>query len=269
MQTLLDSFPGLSVHFAWCPGHSDIPGNEWADTEAKAATDLPPSSLTPSISALKEQSTLVACMRWSHQLAHPLALTADKYLAMSGPPTRTPCKLLTLFVDHPHRELSAVAQVLCHASPYGGYWLSFDSVYWHVHGLIPYCRWHNHPPWPVQLTAHILGGCDTFQSWIPRVWPANRPPPAHHSEWADKSLLPVLRRWLCMTRHLNCISDRTVGSIRLAFATMDLDGLPTSREDFDLNVLWDYVRRYLGPRTQDTDPALLELAGNTPPFPSD
>ncbi|KAI5116493.1 hypothetical protein M0805_008263 [Coniferiporia weirii] len=177
MQTLLDSFPGLTVHFAWCPGHLDITGNEWADAEAKAATDLPPTSLAPSISALKEQSTLVAHARWSHQLACPLASTADKYLAVTEPPTRTPRKLLTLFVDHPRRELSAVAQVLCCASPYGGYWLSFNSAYRHVHGLIPYCRWHNHPPWPVQSTAHILGGCDAFQAWIPRVWPANRPPP--------------------------------------------------------------------------------------------
>ncbi|KAI5117175.1 hypothetical protein M0805_005600 [Coniferiporia weirii] len=269
MQTLLDPFPGLTVHFAWCPGHSDITGNEWADTEAKAATDLPPSTLAPSISALKEQSTLVACMCWSHQLAHPLASTADKYLAVSGPPTHTPHKLLTLFMDHPRHELSTVAQVLCRTSPYGDYWLSFDSVYRCMHGLIPYCRWHNHPPWPVQSTAHILGSCDTFQVWIPRVWLATRPPPAHHSEWADESLLPVLQRWLRMTGHLNCISDCTAGSIRLAFATMDLDSLPTSGEDFDLNVLRDYVCQYLGPRTQDADPALLELSGNTPSFPSD
>ncbi|KAI5115529.1 hypothetical protein M0805_008095 [Coniferiporia weirii] len=269
VQMLLDSYPGLTVHFAWCPSHSDIPGNEWADTKAKAATDLPPSSLAPSISTLKEQSTLVACTCWSHQLARPLTSTVDKYLAVSGPPTCTPCKLLTLFVDHPHRELSTVAQVLCRAGPYGGYWLSFDSVYQHIHGLIPYCRWHNHPPWPVQSTAHILGGCDAFQAWIPRVWPANCPPPAHHSEWADEALLPVLRRWLRMTGHLNHISDHTVGSIWLAFAAMDLDGLPTSGADFDLNILWEYVHRYLGPRTQDADPALLELSGNTPSFPSD
>ncbi|KAI5114556.1 hypothetical protein M0805_009345 [Coniferiporia weirii] len=113
VQTLLDSYPGLTVHFAWCPGHSDIPGNEWADAEAKAATDLPLSTLAPSISALKEQSTLVTHGCWSHQLARPMASTADKYLAVTGPPTDTPRKLLTLFVDHPRRELSAVAQVLC------------------------------------------------------------------------------------------------------------------------------------------------------------
>ncbi|KAI5116159.1 hypothetical protein M0805_001063 [Coniferiporia weirii] len=270
VQTLLDSFPGLNVHFAWCPGHSDIAGNEWANAEAKAATDLPPSSLAPSISTLKEQSTLVVCARWSHQLVCPLASTADKYLAVSGPPTCTLWKLLTLFVDHPRHELSAVAQVLCHTGPYRGYWLSFDSVYRHVHGLIPYCQWHNHPPWPVQLSAHILGSCNAFQVWIPRVWPANHPPPpAHYSEWADKTLLPVLQRWLRAMGHLNCLSDHTVGSIWLAFATMDLDGLPTSGADFNLNVLRDYVHRYLGPRTQDVDLALLELAGNAPPFPSD
>ncbi|KAI5115681.1 hypothetical protein M0805_005481 [Coniferiporia weirii] len=188
------SASGAQLLPTWKAGHSDIPGNKWADAEAKAATDLPLSSLAPSISALKEQSTLVAHTHWSHQLVRPLALMADKYLAVCGPPTCTPCKLLTLFVDHPH---------------------------------------------------------------------------SHHSEWADEALLPVLQHWLHVTGHLNCISDRTTGSIRLAFAAMDLDGLPTSGMDFDLNVLRDYVRRYLGPRTQDTDPDLLELVGNTPPLPSD
>ncbi|KAI5115746.1 hypothetical protein M0805_003760 [Coniferiporia weirii] len=241
VQTLLDSFPGLSVHFTWCPGHSDIPGNEWADAEAKAATDLPPSSLAPSISTLKEQSTLVMQARWAHQLRCPLASMADKYLAVTGPPTCTLCKLLMLFVDHPCHELSTVAQVLCRTGPYRGYWLSFDPAYRCVHSLIPYCWWHNHPPWPIQSTTHILGSCDAFQVWIPQVWLANRPPPAHHSEWADETLLPVLWRWLCVTGHLNRISDCTTGSIRLAFATMDLDDLPTSGVDFDLNVLRDYV----------------------------
>ncbi|KAI5114799.1 hypothetical protein M0805_009190 [Coniferiporia weirii] len=171
VQTLLDSFPQLHMHFAWSPGHEDIAGNEWADLEAKAATRLPPSNLPPSISTLKEQATLTARERWSLQLARPLASTADKYLAVMGPPTRMPRKLLTLLVDHPHRELSAVAQVLCHAGPFGGYWLSFDSAYWHTHGLISYCRWHNHPPWLTQSTAHILGGCELFAHWIPHVWP--------------------------------------------------------------------------------------------------
>ncbi|KAI5115577.1 hypothetical protein M0805_002621 [Coniferiporia weirii] len=228
------SASGAQLLPTWKAGHSDIMGNEWADAEVKAATDLPPSTLTPSISALKEQSTLVTRVRWSHQLACPLTSSADKYLAMTGPPTRMPRKLLTLFMDHPHHEL-----------------------------------WHNHPPWPVQLFAHILGGCDAFQAWIPRVWPANRPPPAHHTEWADENLLPILQHWLHATGHLHRISDHTVGSIQLAFAAMDLDGLPTSSVDFDLNVLRDYMHRYLGPRTQDMDPALLELAGNAPPFPSD
>ncbi|KAI5114972.1 hypothetical protein M0805_002806 [Coniferiporia weirii] len=136
MQTLLNSYPGLTVHFAWCPSHLDIPGNEWADAEAKAATDLPPSSLAPSISTLKEQSMLVARTCWSHQLACPLTLTVDKYLAICGPPTCMPRKLLMLLVDHPCCELSAVAQVLCHAGPYGGYWLSFDSVYQRIHVVV-------------------------------------------------------------------------------------------------------------------------------------
>ncbi|KAI5115735.1 hypothetical protein M0805_005325 [Coniferiporia weirii] len=116
VQTLLDSFPQLHVHFAWSPGHEDIGGNEWTDLEAKATMRLPHSNLPPSISTLKEQATLMAC-----------------------PPMWTPRKILTLLVDHPHCELSTVAQVLCRAGPYGGYWLSFDSAYRHMHGLISYC----------------------------------------------------------------------------------------------------------------------------------
>ncbi|KAI5115748.1 hypothetical protein M0805_002084 [Coniferiporia weirii] len=177
IQTLLDSFLQLHIHFAWSPGHEDIAGNEWADSEAKAATHLPPSNLPPSISTLKEQVTLTAHERWSLQLACPLASTADKYLVVTGPPTQAPRKLLTLLVDHPRHELSAVAQVLCCAGPFGGYWLSFDSAYQHTHGLISYCRWHNHPPWPTQSTAHILSGCKSFAHWIPRIWPRRRPPP--------------------------------------------------------------------------------------------
>ncbi|KAI5116034.1 hypothetical protein M0805_003721 [Coniferiporia weirii] len=236
VQTLLDSFPQLHVHFAWSPGHEDIAGNEWADLEAKAATRLPPSNLPPSISTLKEQATLTARERWSHQLAHPLASTANKYLAVTGPPTQMPGKLLTLLVDHPHCELSAVAQVLCRAGPFGGYWLSFDSAYRHTHGLISYCRWHNHPPWPTQSTAHILGGCKSFVHWITRVWPRCQPPPVHHSEWVDEDLILVLRRWLHLTGHLNRISDRTAGAIRLAFAAMALDGHPTT-DGLDMNIL--------------------------------
>ncbi|KAI5116944.1 hypothetical protein M0805_007962 [Coniferiporia weirii] len=268
IQTLLDSFPQLHVHFAWSPGHEDIAGNEWADVEAKAAMHLPPSNLPLSTSALKELATLTACESWSLQLAHPLASTADKYLAVMGPPTRTPRKPLTLLVDHPHHELSAVAQVLCCASPYGGYWLSFNSAYQHMHSLISYCRWHNHPPWPMQSTAHILGGCELFASWIPCVWPTQRPPPVHHSKWADKDLIPALRHWLCLTGHLNHISDHTAGAICLAFAAMALDGHPTT-DGLDMGTLQEYMRRYLGPRTLDTDPALLELSSNIPPFPSD
>ncbi|KAI5115331.1 hypothetical protein M0805_004835 [Coniferiporia weirii] len=240
VQTLLDSFPQLHVHFAWSPGHEDIAGNKWADSEAKAATCLLPSNLPPSISALKEQATPTAHEHWSLQLACPLASTADKYLAVTGPPTRTPRKILTLLVDHPCRKLSTVAQVLCHAGPYGGYWLSFDSAYQHTHGLISYCRWHNHPLWLTQSTAHILGGCESFAPWIPCVWPKQRPPPVHHCEWADKDLLPVLQRWLRLMGHLNHISDCTAGAIRLVFAAMALDSLPTT-DRLDMGTLRDYM----------------------------
>ena len=57
IQSLLDLHPDLQIVFQWCPGHSDILGNEWADSEAKEATKLAPSTAPPSISALKEKNT--------------------------------------------------------------------------------------------------------------------------------------------------------------------------------------------------------------------
>lgn len=49
-------------------------------------------------------------------------------------------------------------------------------------------------------------------------------------------------------------------------ATMELDGLPTD-QDMDLTTLRGYVRRALGPRTQDSDPDLLDSFDELPPFP--
>ena len=157
--------------------------------------------------------------------------------------------------SHPRAELTAVAQILCCAGPFGGYWMRMGAEYRHRHGLITQCRWHNHPPWPAQTTAHILGGCETFRPWISKVWPKNTPLPTHHSEWADEPLTPVVRKWLKFTGHLTKPSARSNAAIRLAFAMMELDGLPTD-EDMDLTTLRVYVWRALGPRTQDADPDL-------------
>ena len=154
--------------------------------------------------------------------------------------------------SHPCAELTAVAQILCCAGPFGGYWMRMGAEYRHRHGLITQCRWHNHPPWPAQTTAHILGGCETFRPWISKVWPKNTPLPTHHSEWADEPLTPVVRKWLKFTGHLTKPSARSNAAIRLAFAMMELDGLPIN-EDMDLTSLHVYVRGALGPRTQDTD----------------
>ena len=266
VQTLLDFKPDLRLVFQWCPGHSGIKGNEWADEEAKKATELPADPSPPSISALKEEATNQLMAKWSHYLTRPTLSTADKYLAVSGPPSRRPHPLITMSTSHPRSELSAVAQVLCAAGPYGGYWLRMSADYRHRHGLISHCRWHNHPPWPAQTTAHILGGCETFQPWIQQVWPKTAPQPAHHSEWADRTRLPVLRKWLKATGHLTRPSARSTAAIKLAFATMELDGHPTD-EDMDLATLRVYVRRALGPRTQDADPDLYEPLASLPSFP--
>ena len=202
IQTLLDSFPTLQIVYHWSPGHSGILGNEWADEEAKGATSLPPSSDPPSISALKERNTLQAQAKWEALLTPAMASTADKYLAVSGIPSRRPRRLLTMSTSHPRHELSAMAQVLCGAGPFGGYWLCMSAEYRHLHGLISHCRWHNHPPWPSQSVAHILGGCSTFRPWIVRIWPTAAPLPVHHSQWADEPLLPVLRKWsISSTNH--------------------------------------------------------------------
>ena len=98
------------------------------------------------------------------------------------------------------------------------------------------------------------------------VWPKSAPYPAHHTEWADEPLIPVVRRWLKITGHLTRPSARSNAAIRLAFATMELEGIPTD-QDMDLTTLHVYVRRALGPRTQDADPDLYEHLGPLPTFP--
>ena len=121
IQSLLDLHPTLRIVFQWCPGHSGIPGNEWADSEAKKATELDPSPSPPSISALKEKNTRQTIADWAKSLDRPCASNADKYLAVSGPPTRRPHKIITMSMSHLCTELAAVAQVLCCASPFGAY----------------------------------------------------------------------------------------------------------------------------------------------------
>ena len=165
--------------------------------------------------------------------------------------------------SHPRQQLAAVAQVLCCAGPYGAYWMKMSAEYRRREGLITHCRWHNHPPWPAQTTAHILGGCETFRPWIRKVWPDDAPLPAHHTEWAKESLLPTLRRWLKITGHLERPTPRSNGAIRLAFASMELADHPLD-DALDLDTLREYVRRALGPRTLETsDTAFID----PPPVP--
>lgn len=230
---------------------------------------MAPSDAPPSISALREKNTLKAQAEWARLLGHATASPADKYLAVSGPPTRRPRKLLTMSTSHSRKQLAAVAQVLCCAGPFGGYWMKMSAAYRNREGLITHCRWHNHPPWPAQTVSHILGGCSTFRPWLRQVWPDDLPLPAHHSEWAKENLLPVIRRWLKITGHLDRPTPRTSGAIRLAFAGMELDGHPTDN-DLDLNTLREYVRRALGPWTLETDTAFLDFrsVSNQPPEPT-
>ena len=72
-----------------------------------------------------------------------------------------------------------------------------------------------------------------------------------------------MRKWLKFTGHLTKPSARSNAAIRLAFAMMELDGLPTD-EDMDLTTLRVYVRRALGPRTQDADPDLYRHFDSPP-----
>ena len=88
IQSLLDLHPDLQIVFQWCPGHSDILGNEWADSEAKEATKLAPSTAPPSISALKEKNTRQTMENRAKLIDRPRASPANKYLAVSGPPSR-------------------------------------------------------------------------------------------------------------------------------------------------------------------------------------
>ena len=72
-----------------------------------------------------------------------------------------------------------------------------------------------------------------------------------------------MRKWLKFTGHLTKPSARSNAAIRLAFAMMELDGLPTD-EDMDLTTLCVYVQRALGPRTEDADPDLYRHFDSPP-----
>ena len=86
--------------------------------------------------------------------------------------------------------------------------------------------------------------------------------------FAEETLLPVVRKWLKITGHLSRPSARSSAAIRLAFAAMEQDGLPTT-QDLNLMDLRVYVRRALGPRTLDSDPDLYGHPGSPPPLPPD
>lgn len=85
--------------------------------------------------------------------------------------------------------------------------------------------------------------------------------------WRD-NYRPNFHNFSWYGSHLTRPSERTSAAIRLAFAMMELDDLPTD-QDMDLTTLRVYVRQALGPRTQDADPDLFDFNGQVPDFPHD
>ena len=60
---------GASISLHWVPGHTDIPGNELADTLAKEATALTPSSQETSFAVLGLKAKQIGSEEWYDLLA--------------------------------------------------------------------------------------------------------------------------------------------------------------------------------------------------------
>ncbi|KAL5523422.1 hypothetical protein ACEPAG_7595 [Sanghuangporus baumii] len=100
-----------------------------------------------------------------------------------------------------------------------------------------HCRWHNHPPWPVQTVAHILGGCKVLAETV-------------HDSWPDDTPLPTLADWLDRTKPFFLMRAESHEAIAVAFARMVDEGLDTRDDHIDLEVLHTYTLEELDPAAE-------------------
>ncbi|KAL5527967.1 hypothetical protein ACEPAG_6768 [Sanghuangporus baumii] len=209
--------------------------------------ELPHTSEPPSLSALKEEAASKLTEAWTdsfklHVRDNLTLLVGD------GTPTRKPHKLLKLALKR--SKITRIAQLLCNAGPFGGYFKRFPSAYCHRQGITIHCRWHNHPPWPVQTVAHILGGCEVLAETVCDSWPDDTPLPTHYTEWGQDRNLATLADWLDRTKPFFLMRAESHEAIAAVFARMVDEGLDTRDNHIDLEVLHTYALEELDPAAE-------------------
>lgn len=118
LDKLLTAKPHLSIHLAWIPGHSGVEGNEWADTEAKAAAEgnsTPLSRRIPallhtlprSVAALKAQHKQQTAVQWEERWRNTKRAKHMSKFDRSPPGKRT----LQFYANLPRRSCSILTQL--------------------------------------------------------------------------------------------------------------------------------------------------------------
>ena len=83
-QSLLNSLSQSKVvHLQWIPGHSSLPGNDLADSLAKAGASLDPSSISVSLAPLISSQRLSLYTSWRRSVQSDLILVYVQYIFLT------------------------------------------------------------------------------------------------------------------------------------------------------------------------------------------
>ena len=83
-QSLLNSLSQSKVvHLQWIPGHSSLPGNDLADSLAKAGASLDPSSISVSLAPLISCQQLSLYTSWRRSVQSDLILVYVQYIFLT------------------------------------------------------------------------------------------------------------------------------------------------------------------------------------------
>jgi len=154
---LLGKFPLLEITLQWCPGHSNVIGNEVADSLAKAGISLP-SLISCSYSSFKESSKTKVQRSWQEEWPslggthHPIAHRTGF--------TNPPSIITSMTFNYTPRELyGRVTQAMTGHGYFGDYYARF------VPSESPWCPCSDEvlaPTW--QDRDHIIYHCDRYSA---------------------------------------------------------------------------------------------------------